>query len=117
MKKFKKRDFLPRAYQLAEQVRKEFEDELNLEFTICAWPDHAKHCRTAAILDYTGKTVATIEMFSFRYVVNSGTSFDKFDKLDLPVEQIKNFWLGLYDRYKIPRKKFYIKHDIKSTYK
>lgn len=113
MKKFKKRDFLPRAYQLAEQVRKEFKEWLDLQFIVCAWPDHTKHCRTAAILDYTGKAVATIDMFSFRYVVNSGTSYDKFDRLDLSVEQIKHFWLGLYDRYGIDRKKFYIKHDIK----
>lgn len=53
MKKFKKRNFLPRAYQLAEQIRKEFEDKIDLEFTICAWPDRDKHCRTAAIIDYT----------------------------------------------------------------
>lgn len=53
MKKLKKRNFLPRAYQLAEQIRKEFEDELDLEFTICAWPDRVKHCRTAAIIDYS----------------------------------------------------------------
>lgn len=116
MNKFKKRDFLPRAYQLAEKIAEEFED-LDLQFRICAWPDKIKHCRTAAVIDNTGKPVATIDMFSFRYVVNSCVSHDKFDKLDLTVDQIRNFWLGLYDRYGVSRYAFYTKHDLKPVYK
>lgn len=115
MKKFKK-NFLPRAYQLAEKIAEEFVD-FDLQFRICAWPDKDKHCRTAAVLDYTGKPVATIDMFSFRYVVNSCVSYDTFDRLDLTVDQIRNFWLGLYDRYGVKRSVFYAKHDLKPIYK
>lgn len=116
MKKFKKKNFLPRAYQLAEKIAEEF-DDLDLQFRICAWPDKIKHCRTAAVIDNTGKPVATIDMFSFRYVVNSCVSYDKFDRLDLTVDQIRNFWLGLYDRYGVKRSVFYAKHDLKPVYR